>query len=128
MDAYGHVNNVIYLQYLEEARVDMFAIHALRSGIDRLARGVVVARHEIDYKLPIVFRTEPILIETWVERLGHAAFTLGYEVVDDLSGERRVCARAASVMVPYDIKERRPTRLTADERSALEQFLEPAPT
>ena len=53
MDAYGHVNNVIFLGYLEEARVSLFERMDLANPLET---GVVVARHEIDYRKPLVYR------------------------------------------------------------------------
>jgi acyl-CoA thioester hydrolase len=53
MDAFGHVNNVTYLVYLEEARVSLFDQAELGA---MLGTGVVVARNEIDYKRPLVYR------------------------------------------------------------------------
>jgi acyl-CoA thioester hydrolase len=121
MDAYGHVNNVVFLTYLEEARVDMLFVHAGNdAATEKLASGIVVARHEIDYKAPLVFRPQPVPIEVWVEKLGNASFTLGYEVKDD---DGTVYVRAASVMVPYDVQAGRPRRVSDVEREALQRFL-----
>ena len=120
MDAYGHVNNVTWLEYLQEARVDMFFTHAPQRGTDKLAEGVVVARAEIDYKLPLVFRPEPVRIEMWVSRVGAAAFTVEYEVLDlHEGGGRTVYARAATVLVPVTLGDGRPRRMTAQEREVL---------
>lgn len=127
IDAYGHVNNVVYLAYLQEARVDMLFLHARRHGAEELAQGVVVARNEIDYRVPLHFRAEPVRVETWVSRLGNASFTLGYEVVDvDAGGTRTTYAVAGSVLVPFDLAAGRPRRLTAQERAVLQAFLDPA--
>ena len=123
MDAFGHVNNVVFLTYLEEARVDMLFVHAgSEAATEQLASGVVVARHEIDYKAPLVFRSEPVAIDLWVTKLGTSSFTLAYEVKDD---DGPVYVRAATVMVPYDVKAERPRRVSEDEREALSNFLEP---
>lgn len=123
MDAFGHVNNVVFLTYLEEARVDMLFVHAgSEAATEQLASGVVVARHEIDYKAPLVFRSEPVAIDLWVTKLGTSSFTLAYEVKDD---DGPVYVRAATVMVPYDVKAERPRRVSEDERVALSNFLEP---
>jgi len=123
MDAFGHVNNVVFLTYLEEARVDMLFVHAgSEAATEKLASGVVVARHEIDYKTPLVFRSEPVAIDLWVTKLGTSSFTLAYEVKDD---DGPVYVRAATVMVPYDVKAERPRRVSEVEREALWQFLEP---
>jgi acyl-CoA thioester hydrolase len=123
MDAYGHVNNVVFLTYLEEARVDMLFVNAGSDvAAEKLAAGVVVARHEIDYRYPLVFSPDPVLVETWVSRLGHASFTLGYEIKD---ADGRVCVEASTVMVPFDVEGQRPRRVSDDERAALVKFFEP---
>ncbi|MET7300140.1 thioesterase family protein [Embleya sp. NPDC005575] len=121
MDAYRHINNVQYLRYLEEARVDMMFTLGQREGAKSLSEGVVIARHEIDYKRPLVWRAEPVRVETWVTRIGAARFTLAYQIKDD----EQVYATALSVLVPYSLDEQRPRRLTEDERAYLERFVEP---
>ena len=123
MDAYGHVNNVQFLTYLEEARVEMFFELGRRRSddeADMLATGVLVARHEIRYTRPLVHRNEPIPIDVWVTRIGGASFELAYEVHD----EGNVYATAASTLVTFDFRTERPRRLTASERSFLLEYLE----
>lgn len=123
MDAFGHVNNTRFFTYLEEARVDLLFVHAGEEvARDRLSSGIVVARHEIDYKAPLVFRPEPVPIDVWISRLGNSSFTVGYEIHDD-GGP--VYAEAATVLVPFDVDAGRPRRVSDEERAALEPFLEP---
>ena len=126
MDSLGHVNNVTYVDYLQEARVDMFAVHAPASGGEELAEGVVVVRHEVEFLAPLVFRFEPVRIETWITRLRAASFTMAYEILDELpDGERRVYARATSVLTPFVFTQERPRRIRPEEREVLERFVEP---
>jgi acyl-CoA thioester hydrolase len=123
MDAFGHVNNVTFLTYMQEARTAMlFAGEAAHRAPD-LLKGVVVARHEIDYRRPLEWRPEPIEVEVWVSELKAASFTLRYELVDQLA-ERLVLAEAMTVLVPFDLAASRPRRLTDGERSFFEGFLE----
>ena len=56
MDAFGHVNNVVFLRYLEEARIDFMFRLAPGTERRRSRGGSVVARHEIDYMRPLVHR------------------------------------------------------------------------
>jgi len=127
MDAFGHVNNVVYLRYLQEARVDMLFVHAPEQGAEHLARGVVVRRHEIGYRAPLHFRPAPIRVETWVTEVRAGSFGLGYEILDvEPDGTRTVYAVAASVLVPFDLGEDRIRRIAPREREVLESFLEPA--
>ena len=124
MDAYGHVNNVVFLTYLEEARVDMLFVNAgSDAATEKLASGVVVARHEIDYKYPLVFRPEPVPIDLWVTNLGASSFTIGYEIKDD---DGPLYVSASTVMVPYDVRANRPRRVSVAERDALVSFVEPS--
>ena len=50
MDLLGHVNNVVYVDYLQEARVDMLRTHGPAAQTGELAEGVVVVRHEVHYR------------------------------------------------------------------------------
>lgn len=125
LDLLGHVNNVVYVDYLQEARVDLFRTHATSALADDLGEGVVVVRHEVSYRRPLTFRFRPVLIETWVTEIRAASFTLAYEIFDeDESGERTVYLRASTVLTPYVFADERPRRITAEERATLEQFLE----
>jgi acyl-CoA thioester hydrolase len=125
LDAYGHVNNVTWLEYLQEARVDMLFVHAPDRGAERLAEGVLVVRAEIDYKRPMLFRQEPYPIHLWVSRLGAAAFTVGYEIVDSLEDGALLYGRASTVLAPVDMASGTPRRLTPTEREVLGFFVEP---
>ncbi|GGW79717.1 acyl-CoA thioesterase [Streptomyces lomondensis] len=113
MDAYGHVNNVVFLRYLEEARIDFL----FRPEKD-FKQGSVVARHEIDYKRQLVHRHEPVDIELWVTEIRAASFTLTYEVKD---GDV-VYVRASTVIVPFDFEAQRPRRITSEEREFLQEY------
>lgn len=119
MDIYGHVNNAVFLTYLEEARSAILGSHASKAGVDTFAAGCVSAKHEIEYKAPLEWRETAVTVEVWVTGLRAASFSLAYEVKD----EGKLYARAASTMVPYDLESRRPRRLTEAERVYLTGFL-----
>ncbi|MBW8703360.1 Long-chain acyl-CoA thioesterase FadM [Streptomyces sp. MBT84] len=113
MDAYGHVNNVVFLRYLEEARIDF-----LFRPDKQFKQGSVVARHEIDYKRQLVHRHAPVDIELWVTDIKAASFTLTYEVKDP----DQIYVRASTVIVPFDFEAQRPRRITAEEREFLTEY------
>jgi acyl-CoA thioester hydrolase len=128
MDAMGHVNNVTYVDYLQEARVDVFRLHAPRPGGEELAEGVVVVRHEVDYLTPLAFRREPVAIDVWVSEVRAASFTLSYEVYDERpDGSRTVYLRARSALTPYVFADERPRRITASERDVLDGLRDDRP-
>ncbi len=126
LDLLGHVNNVTYVDYLQEARVDMFRTHAPDSRAEDLAEGVVVVRHEVTYVSSLTFGFEPVSIECWVTEIRAASFTMAYEVFEeDEAGERTVFLRARTVLTPYVFATERPRRLHAEERESLGRLLEP---
>ena len=126
MDSLGHVNNVTYVDYLQEARVDMLRVHAPQSGIEDLTEGVIVVQHDIEFLAPLVFRPDPIRIETWATQIRAASFTLRYEILDERpDGSRTVYTRASTLLTPYVFTAERPRRIRPEERATLERFLEP---
>jgi acyl-CoA thioester hydrolase len=125
MDALGHVNNVVYVDYLQEARVDMLSVHAPQSGGEELGEGVVVARHQVEFVHPLTFRPEPVRIESWVTGIRAASFTMDYEILDaHADGSRTVYCRASTVLTPFLFAAERPRRIRPEERAVLEEFLE----
>ena len=124
LDAYNHVNNVTWLEYLQEARVDMLFVHPPAPGAEGLSEGVLVVRAEIDYRRPMVFRQEPYPIELWVSKVGGASFTVSYEIADPApdGGRPQLYGRAATVLAPVDLVTGHPRRLNAIEREVLEKL------
>ena len=130
MDLLGHVNNVTFVDYLQEARIDMLAIHASFRGGEQLAEGVVVVNHQVEFVAPLVYRRRPpVYVDVWVTEVRAASFTLAYEVYGDdpRTGLRVVHLRARSVLAPYVFATERPRRVSTAEREVLDRFLEPTP-
>jgi acyl-CoA thioester hydrolase len=123
MDAFGHVNNVVFLRYLEEARIDFMFRLAPGEGSPSFAGGSVVARHEIDYVRPLVHRHAPVTVESWVTKIGAASLTISYEIKDP----DQVYVRASTIVVPYNLAEKRPRRISAEEKLFLQEYLAEEP-
>jgi len=113
MDAYGHVNNVQYLRFFEDARIEAFGAHrAYEDGGSMLDSGILVAGHQIEYLKPLKWRPEPVHIDLWITEVKGARIDVGYEVYDDHPGEERVrYALAESTLVIYDLVRERPRRM-----------------
>jgi acyl-CoA thioester hydrolase len=133
LDLLGHVNNVVYADYLQEARVDL--LRAMMPGRDHLGEAIVVVRHEVTYLAPLLLRPEPVAIECWVTHVRAASFTVAYEIYDEVPDDldpgvppqRRVYLRASTVLAPFDLGAERPRRLSDREREVLARFTdEPA--
>ena len=122
MDAFGHVNNVTFFTYMQEARTGMLFAGEAAQRIPDLIKGVVVARHEIDYRRPLEWRPEPIEVDVWTGALTSSSFTLRYEIRDQLVPA--VLAQALTVLVPFDLTAGRPRRVSEPERDYLTRYLD----
>ncbi|MFI5349589.1 MAG: acyl-CoA thioesterase [Elusimicrobiota bacterium] len=116
-DALGHVNNAVYLSYLESARVDYLRELLGAKKIEEL--GVIIARIEIDYKSP-AFHHETMRVGCRVYELGGSSIKMDYRVEDKATG--RLVALAKSVLVTYDYAAARVVRVREDWREKMEAF------
>ncbi len=122
MDLLGHVNNVTYLDYLQEARIEMLLAHAKGDRLLALAEGAQVLHHSVQYAAPLTFRLKPVKVDSWVVSSDTDKFTLGHEIYDDHTGERVVYLRARTTLAPYAFDEDRRRPLTAPELEVLARF------
>ncbi|MET8523440.1 thioesterase family protein [Nocardioides sp. NPDC004968] len=128
LDMLGHVNNVVYVDYLQEARVDMLRTHARSPQTQGLAEGVVVASHQVTYVAPLLFDFTPVYVESWVTDIRAASFTMAYEIFrDQPDGTRKVFVRASTVLAPYVFATESPRRLKPEEKANLQPYLETHP-
>jgi acyl-CoA thioester hydrolase len=109
LDAFGHVNNAVYLTYAQEAR---FAW----SGILEM----VVARAEVDFIAPIYDGDTFLDIELWVSAIGNSSFTMTYEL--KMKGE--IVARVKTVQVTVDMSTKKSQPIGDDQRAFLTKYLE----
>ena len=116
-DALGHVNNAVYLSYLESARVDYLRELLGAKKIEDL--GVIIARIEIDYKSP-AFHHETMRVGCRVSEIGGSRIVMDYRVEDKETG--RLVALAKSVLVAYDYASARVVRVREDWREKMEAF------
>ena len=136
VDSYGHVNNVRFLQFLEDARV-----HWLREPLPGTSGGgddaagtmfdyvtaanfTLVGRHEIEYLAPLVYRATPVGVNLWVTRVGGSSFDLGYSVAERDGSS--LYAYAATSMVLVSRSTGRPVRLPDGLRGAFAAYSGPA--
>lgn len=117
LDPLGHVNNVVYHDYLQEARIRV--LHQI--GFTEATNFIQVMAHQtIDYRRPLFYSFEPLTIEVWFTHVGNTSYRIKYRIVDE-SGN--AAAEAESVMVCFD--NDKPTPLPAKLREAISNIIEP---
>lgn len=112
-DAMGHVNNAVYLTYLEQAR---FAAWQRLTGAGGLPLSLILARAECDYTAPLTLG-DRVLVRLGVAAVGRTSFTLDYEVLN--ARTRQVVATARTVQVMYDYGTAKPVPISDELRAKL---------
>lgn len=131
VDSYGHVNNVRFLQFLEDARVgwlrESFPFDAGGNSMSSKTFDFVtsdflalVGRQEIEYLEPLLYRVEPIVVNLWTTRLGISSFDLGYSIAE--RDGSRFYAYAATSMVLVSRTTGRPVPIPIMLRAAFDSF------
>ena len=114
-DPLGHVNNAVYLTYLEAAR---FAWWRNTFGARGLTEhGFIVARVEIDYR-KAALPGDRLLVRLRVEDIGRSSFKVGYEILN--ARTRELVAEAKSVQVAFDYAQGKSVPISAILRAKLE--------
>ncbi len=109
----GHVNNAVFVTYLEVARTELWRRRfGFAGGADEFP--FVVARVAVDYRAP-VHLGDDVIVHIEASTVGTTSFTLAYRLeVGD-----RLVARAESVLVAVDADTHRPTPLSEAQRRDL---------
>lgn len=119
IDVMGHVNNAIYLNYFEEARVQWFKQIAGRDW-DWNENGIILARNEIDYIAPVLFN-DRLWIDVSCEKIGTKSMTLLYEVIAERDGNEILCAKGRSVLVSFNFKTQETTPIPDVWKAAISE-------
>jgi acyl-CoA thioester hydrolase len=108
----GHVNNAVYLTYVESARVAFLEHLGAARTLEELA--IIVARVEIDFRAPVRFGDE-VEVTVRATRFGEKSFDLEHE----LRVGETVVAEVKTVLVTYDYEQRRPVAIPGEWRDKL---------
>jgi acyl-CoA thioester hydrolase len=117
LDALGHVNNAVYLRYLEYARMEyvrsLLGDAPLLDDRTPLPRDFqfIMAEISISYRSPAMLGDQ-LVIELYVSKTGHKSFVFEYQITEQKSG--RLIATACSTQVWYDYAARE-SRLVPEE-------------
>jgi acyl-CoA thioester hydrolase len=112
IDMMNHVNNVVFLRWVQDAAIAHW--RAAAAPADQNALLWVVLRHEIDYKHPAMVEDE-IIAQTWVGSASRRAFERHTEF--RRAADSKLLARARTLWCPIDRKTGRPTDVNDDVRA-----------
>ena len=121
IDFVGHVNNIIYVQWLENARVKL--IEAMGLDIQQLSEEddilPIITETTIRYKKPF-FLNDTVQVEVWVSEMFNVSANFKFRF---LNGKGDVCSTAQQKVLFIDSATQKPSRKIAKYRDDFEKFL-----
>ncbi|HEY0015147.1 MAG TPA: thioesterase family protein [Longimicrobium sp.] len=112
VDGMGHVNNIVYVRWVQEVALAHW--HAVAPADAQAAMTWVVLRHEIDYLHP-ARPGDQVRARTWIGEAQAIRYARHTTIV---RGDGTVLARARTLWCPVDVATGRPRRVPAEVRAA----------
>jgi acyl-CoA thioester hydrolase len=115
IDQFGHVNNVRYVQFVQESLVDLLYQGQMPCSGPLFTQGFLVVNHQVDYKAQLTHSDTPAPISMWVPKIGRSSFDVACELRS--GGETVLTAR--TVVVARNATTGRSRPLNEAERAFL---------
>jgi acyl-CoA thioester hydrolase len=121
MDAFGHVNNAVYLTYFEIARTNYWRdiIHW-----DWDETGIILGRSEINYLKPIILNDE-IACYVRTTRIGNSSFDVMHVLVKITAAGEEICTTGKTVCISYDYSANKSVSIPVKQRKSMIEYDEP---
>lgn len=120
IDFVGHVNNIIYVQWLENARVKL--IEAMGLSISKIAHDdqilPIITETTIQYKKPF-FLNDTVTMEVWVSKMFNVSANFSFRF---LNGNNEVCSTAQQKVLFIDRDTQKPSRKIVRYKENFERF------
>lgn len=103
LDSLNHVNNAVYLTYIETARIN-YVRNVLGLAVGFGKQSIILAKATLDFKIPILLE-DKITVYTRCSRIGNKSFDLEYDLVKTYGDTLVKVAGAHTVLVAFDYEE-----------------------
>ena len=100
IDSFGHVNNAVYLTYIEDARILFFR----RWKITELKKSLIVASIKIDY-LQQIDHPSDLIVGQKISRIGNSSFDIQSTLF--IKGQSKPTARSVVISVCFDYEQKK---------------------
>lgn len=116
-DQFGHINNSIYFQYYDTAKMDYFE----KLGVPFDNRHVTVTAHiDADFLQQVYTTDTNIEVQSAVTHIGKKSFIFVQRLVDSVTGEIKCIGR--SVIVSFDLETNKSVEMWPEWIEAIEKF------
>lgn len=102
MDAFGHVNNIVYFRYFESTRIVYFERLQYMELMEQTGIGPILGSTQCRYRLPLTY-PDTISVGARAHTLEADRFSMDYKIISHKVG--KVAAEGSGVIVSYDYKK-----------------------
>lgn len=119
MDAFGHVNNIVYFRYFESARIAYLDAIGFRGNLPGDTVGPILASTQCRFRRPLEY-PDHVRVGARTTRVGADRFTMQYRVVSRALDD--IAADGSGVIVAYDYARACKTRLPETVRARIHEL------
>lgn len=119
IDAFGHVNNAIYLTYFEIAR-SAYWEEVIEWDWNLL--GIIIRKSVVEYLKPITL-TDTVYAYVRTSKIGRTSFDLDYVLVQVVNGMEEICTTGQTLCVAFDYKIKKPVTIPAFQLKKMEESM-----
>jgi acyl-CoA thioester hydrolase len=116
-DAFGHVNNTIFLRWFESARIAYCRRVGLSAPRDGAGVGPILAAISCNYRRQVTF-PDTVRIGSRIARIGRTSLVMEHAILGEESGA--LVADGSSTIVVFDYEAQTPTPVPVEIRRAIE--------
>ena len=116
MDAFGHLNNIVYFRYFESARIAYFYKLDLIDMMTKTGIGPILASTSCRFKMPLTY-PDKVLVGAKVVSIEEDRFTMGYSVFS--TNHRKVAAEGDGLIVTLNYRESKKVQIPGELRQRI---------
>jgi acyl-CoA thioester hydrolase len=118
-DAFGHVNNTVYLRWFESARIAYGAVAGLSQLMETRKIGPILAAVACNYRRQLIY-PDTVHIGARITKIGRTSFVMEHRVVSE--SLRGIAAEGDSTIVMFDYGAQRPIAVSAATRQIIAEI------
>ena len=116
LDTFGHVNNVMFMKYVQAARVHYWEQIGLYQHFVATRLGPMLASVKCDYRKPLHYPGS-VVIYTRMKSIGNSSFSFQHHILND---KEELVAEAEDVMVMFDFNKNEKLSFPKEFRNKVE--------
>jgi len=116
MDAFQHVNNIIYLRYFESARIAYFERLKLMEFMNETGVGPILGSVQCKFKIPLTY-PDTVSVGTRIAKIEQDRFVMEYFVVSHK--HQKMAAEGEGIVVSFNYRENKKAALPEEVKQRI---------